>query len=206
MTLLLRGAGFAAAALAACIAASPSALAAACTAEPGFRYVETEGLNAKRTAEIDKLRFATTAKMAVGERPEDKRIRGIADAGENYRITVSRKQDLMTFVFTDDKNRAGTLAFRMPATIQIFEVDPRTTDGSRAQGPALYKEWRITGYTTSGDGLFKGAVTRNTKITLVLHGRGNACTTAEQFNAWTMLVFGPANKFTLYGALDKTAQ
>ncbi len=205
MTRLLRRACWAVLAMAAVIAVEPPALAAACSTEPGWRFVETEGL-AKRTAEIDKLHFARAAKMAVGDKPEDKRIRGIKDAGENYKVEVTRSQDLMTFTFKDEQGRSGMLAFRMPATIQIFEVDPRTVVNAQGQGPALYKEWKITAYTTKGDGLFKAAVTRNTKITLVLHGSGNACTTADQFTAWTMLVFGPANKFTLYGTLDKTTQ
>jgi hypothetical protein len=205
MTPRLRCAGWAALALAAVVATETPALAAACSTEPGWRYVETEGL-AKRTAEIDKLHFAKAAKMAVGEKPEDKRIRGIKDAGENYKVEVTRNQDLMTFTFKDEQGRPGMLAFRMPATINIFEVDPRTIVSAQGQGPALYKEWRITAYTTRGDGLFKAAVTRNTKITLVLHGSGNACTTADQFTAWTMQVVGPANKFTLYGTLDKAAQ
>ena len=63
----------------------------------------------------------------------------------------------------------------------------------------------MTAHAT-GDGLFKAAVTRNTKITLALHGRGNACTSADQFTDWTLQVYGPPGKFTLYGKLDSAGQ
>ena len=40
------------------IASAPPALACACCAETAWRYVQIEGLSAKRTAEIDQMRFA----------------------------------------------------------------------------------------------------------------------------------------------------
>ena len=199
--LLRRACGMAMTVAAVVLVNASSALACACCSETAWRYVETEGLKPRHTAEIDQLRFAKAAKLMAGMREEDKRIRGVKDAGENYELAVSRPKDGMAFSFKDEKGRTGTLAFPLPIIISIFEVDPRGAETDKGLGPSLYKEWKLTAHAT-GDGLFKAAVNRNTKVTLVLHGRGNACTSADQFSDWTLLVYGPRGKFTLYGKLD----
>jgi hypothetical protein len=40
----------------------------------------------------------------------------------------------------------------------------------------------------------------------VLHGRGLASTSYEQFTDWTLLVHGKGATFTMYGALDSAAK
>jgi hypothetical protein len=187
------------------IAAAPSALACACCAETAWRYVQIEGLSGKRTAEMDLMRFAKPAKLMASAKEEDRRIKGVADPADNYQVEMTRAKYGMTFSFQDEKGRTGTIAFPLPNTISIFEVDPRGAEIDKGLGPTLYKEWKVTAHAT-GDGLFKAAVTRNTKITLVLHGRGNACTSADQFTDWTLQVYGPPGKFTLFGKLDSAAQ
>ncbi len=67
MKQLLRRACCAAMAMAAfVIANTSSALACACCTETAWRYVETESLGPRRTAEIDQVRFAKAAKLMIG--------------------------------------------------------------------------------------------------------------------------------------------
>lgn len=177
-----------------------SALACACCSNEAWRNVEVEKLEAARLAEIGKLRFAKNAKLMLGE-ADDNGIKGLEDAEENYELSVTRQKDRILFSFRDDKKRSGTLTLVMPKTISIFEVDPRDSKDEGA-GPVLYKEWKLNTAAT-GDGMFKGAVGGSQKMTLVLHGRGNACTEANDFGYWTLLVYGPVDKFTMYGKLEQ---
>ena len=181
--------------------ASTPAFACACCAETAHRYVRTETLKTQHTGELERIRFAQDAKLRVGPNETNPRMKDVQDAGETLQLTAAPTNERMTFTLRDANGRSGTLSFRMPATISIFEVDPRGENTDTGLGPALYKEWSLRA-GVSGDGLFKAPVTRNTKVTLILHGRGNACTSADQFTDWTLQVYGPAGNFMLYGKLD----
>jgi len=185
------------------LAAATSALACACCTHTAWRYVETEKMTPRRLAELEQFRFATAAKLMVGE--ADKGIKGITDTSANYELTVTRPKGRIAFAFRDEKGRSGTLVLAMPSTISIFEVDPRGQERDNGLGPSLYKEWKVTANAV-GDGLFRSVVGSGQKITLVLHGRGIGCTDPGHFTDWTLLVHGPVDKLTLYGALDSAAQ
>ena len=43
-------------------------------------------------------------------------------------------------------------------------------------------------------------------MTLVLHGRGAGCTEHSDFSHWSLLVYGPADKYTFYGDLTSKAK
>ncbi len=182
--------------------AATAAQACACCTQTAWRRVEIEKLDAARRDEIAQVRFAKAAQLMLGE--AGNAIKGVADPEQEYELTVTRAKERWAFSFRDRKGRAGTLVLSLPKTISIFEVDPRygKDDG---QGPALYKEWKLTA-SAAGDGLFRAATGGGQKLTLVLHGRGNGCTSADQFTHWTLLVHGPADTFTLYGKLDSDAQ
>jgi hypothetical protein len=186
------------------LANAPAALACACCAQTAWRYVETEKISPQRLAEIDQMRFSKVAKLRIGV-ADDESIKGVEDAGESYQLDVSRQKDRQVFSFSDEKGRTGTLALAAPKTISIFEVDPRGAEKDSGLGPNLYKEWKMTA-NAAGDGLFRGSVGAGQKMTLVLHGRGNACSSADHFTDWTLLVYGPAGAFTMYGALDSARQ
>jgi hypothetical protein len=147
--------------------------------------------------------MSKAAKLKVGE--ADKGIKGVADASENYELAVTRPKGRMVFAFRDEKGRTGTLVLAIPGTISIFEVDPRGKEKDNGLGPSLYKEWKLTA-NAAGDGLFRAVVGSGQKITLVLHGRGIGCTDPGHFTDWTLLVHGPIDKLTMYGALDSAAQ
>ena len=72
--------------------------------------------------------------------------------------------------------RPSAVTSILPITISIFEVDPRGSETDKGLGPAFYKEWKVT-VDGAGDRPVAGAAREpQQKVTLVLHGRGNACT------------------------------
>ena len=181
------------------LAGAAPALACACCSNTASRYVEVEKLSNRHMAEIERMSFAGTAKLATGE--ADAQIKGVEAPAKDYRLAVSRARDRMVFSLRDDKGRSGMLALVIPKTISIFEVDPRGDAKDEGLGPSLYKEWKLTA-DAHGDGLFRGVVGRGQKLTLVLHGSGRGCTDASHFTDWTLLVHGDA-RLTLYGALER---
>ena len=176
-----------------------SAHACACCSQTAWRHVEIEKLAPRYLDEINQLRFAKTAQLMMREADDDA-IKGVTDPQENYDLAIVRTKDRWAFSFRDKKGRTGTLTLALPKTISVFEIDPRHGK-DEGHGPALYKEWKLTA-KAAGDGLFRATVGGNQKITLVLHGRGNACTSADHFTHWTLLVHGPVDTFTMYGALQ----
>ena len=191
------------------LAGLPSAFACACCTNVGWRYVEVEAFAPPRAAQVELMKFASAAKLMLGEASEG--IKGIDDSEENYKLAVTRAKDRITFAFTDEKSRKGTLALAMPKTISIFEVDPRgrnaaedkAVDGS--VGPSLYKEWKLTA-NAAGDGLFKAIVGGQQKMTLIFHGHGIGCTDASHFTDWTLLVHGKGGNITMFGRLTSADQ
>ena len=180
--------------------ATQPAAACACCANTAWRRVEIEKLDAAKIAEIAKVRFARKAKLMLGE-ADDNGIVGVEDAEEDFTLALGRQKDRWAFALADSKGRKGTLTLALPKTISIFEVDPRAGKDDE-QEPVLYKEWKLNA-NAAGDGIFQKTSGGGQKMTLILHGRGNGCTEASQFSHWTLLVYGPADTYTFYGALEK---
>jgi hypothetical protein len=84
----------------------------------------------------------------------------------------------------------------------VFEVDPREEKRmpEGGQGPRLYKEWKLTG-KVQGTGVFSTGMGPEQRITVILQGHGNSCTTSEDFTAWTLVVYGPRADYSLIGNL-----
>lgn len=185
------------------LTAATAAQACACCTQSAWRRVEVEKLDSSKLAEISQVRFAKAAQLMLGEADDDV-IKGVKDPQEDYELRVARTKERWAFSLRDKKGRTGTLTLSLPKTISIFEVDPRHgTD--KGQGPVLYKEWKLTA-NAAGDGLFRAATGGGQKMTLVLHGRGNGCTSADDFTHWTLLVHGPVDTFTMYGKLDSAGK
>jgi hypothetical protein len=181
------------------IIAWSSAQACACCTNPGQRMVAREPLTAARLSELQGLDFAPSAQLYLGEADTDS-IRGIATPSEHYDLTVALTRNGLTFAMRDKAGRAGTLVLAWPGSIAIFEVDPREARPDHGLGPTLYKEWKLTA-KASGTGVFAPGAGPQQHITLILHGRGNRCTDASHFTAWTLLVHGPTAEYMLLGAL-----
>jgi hypothetical protein len=39
------------------------------------------------------------------------------------------------------------------------------------------------------------------RLTLILHGHGNSCTSSDHFTHWTLVVSGPKARYRLFGEL-----
>ncbi len=185
------------------LAASDGAFACACCTNAGQRYVEVEALDAGRLEQIESLRFANEARLFVGE-GDPEGIAGIAKPAARYDLTVSWDEARpgktgIIFALGNSGEGAGTLSLTLPQKISIFEVDPR--DGKdEGMGPPLYKEWKLTGEVT-GSGAFSGSSAPTQRLTLILQGGGNSCTSAEDFTHWTLVMQGPKANYTLFGDL-----
>lgn len=176
------------------LAHTQDASACACCSEPGERRESTSKLEPYERDELAKIRFAKKARLfttAAGLQ----NITGITNPTDTYELTQTRTGDRWTFSFKDTNGKTGTLAFTLPAQIESFFVDPQ----EKVQGdPLLYKEWRLSAPVTA-TGVFTPSA--NATARLVLQGRGNACTSADQFKSYMLIVKGPTAQLTLFGAV-----
>lgn len=177
--------------------------ACACCSEEGVWYENTERIDQYRLGELNRLRFAALARPLVdAEGEEGGELAG--NLGSDISVTLLKRQGRWDLRFKDKQGRTGTLTLTVPATITEFSVDMRDGQKSAGGGPMLYKEWRLTG-AVSSTGIFRKAISPQTKYRLILHGSGNACTDAESFDNWTLQVFGPRTSYSLYGKFIKPA-
>jgi hypothetical protein len=180
------------------LAGSGGALACACCTNAGQRNVNVATLDSGRAAEIERLRFGGAAQLFVGEGgPES--IDGITTPAESYTLTAAWQGDRLVFTFADAQGHTGTLSLLRPGKVSIFEVDPR--DGAdQGLGPVLYKEWKLTS-KAAVTGVFASGMGPSQVITLIVQGRGNSCTSAEDFSHWTLVVEGPKANYSFFGEL-----
>jgi hypothetical protein len=179
--------------------ASDTALACACCSNDGQRYVETQPIDAYAAGILADIRFGEAAHLYTGE-ADVADIKGVAAKSNAFRLAVSKSETSWTFEFAETGG-GGKLVLAMPKNIAKFEIDPRepNSDTSR-QGPLLYKEWRVAA-KAHGSGMLEGATGGDQQATLILHGRGNSCTDAGQFNAWTLVLHGSKAQATIFGDL-----
>jgi hypothetical protein len=180
------------------VSASESALACACCTNPGQRYVEKLPFDSSKRAVFRSVEFAHRANLYVGEGGAES-INGIDEPSERYAMSVSWSKSSFIFSFRNHRGAWGKLVLGLPQTVSVFEVDPRESEG-RGNGPTLYKEWKITG-KVGGDGVFSPATGPNQLLTLILQGRGNSCTSASDFDHWTLVMQGPKGHYIMFGEL-----
>lgn len=180
------------------LAGSGNALACACCTNEGQRSVGTVSLDSGRRQQIESLRFGGTAKLYTGE-GDVEAITGIATPSGAYEMTATWRDNRLVFSFRDKNGRIGTLALARPNSIGVFEIDPRSGPDA-GQGPALYKEWKLSA-PASATGVFAPGAGARQVLTLVIQGRGNSCTDAGDFTHWTLVMQGPKANYTLFGEL-----
>jgi hypothetical protein len=184
--------------LAGLIVTIEEASACACCTSLGQRQVGIRKLDSGKHDDISRLRFNANAQLFYGEAdPAD--IKGIVAASDRYEMHVAQEDHRWVFDFRDKAGRTGTLVLALPATVAIFEVDPRS-EPDRGLGPPLYKEWTLTA-RAGGTGIFAPSVGGRQRLSLVLHGSGNSCTSSDHFTHWTLVVSGPKAKYHLFGEL-----
>lgn len=175
-----------------------AAFACACCTNPGQRYVGSSPLDSSKRALLEELRFNGEAELFAGER-DTVDIKGIVAPAARYEMHVAQEERRWVFDFRDKAGRSGTLVLALPASLSLMEVDPRS-EPDRGLGPPLYKEWTLTS-RAAGTGIFAPGVGGGQRLSLVLHGRGNSCTSADHFTHWTLSVAGPKAHYHLFGEL-----
>jgi len=178
-----------------------SALACACCTNEGQRNVGTVALDSGKREQIESLRFGGNAKLFTGE-ADAQDAQGITAPSESYNMTAAWRDNRLVLSFRDKSGRSGTLALARPNSVNVFEVDPRRAPDS-GQGPALYKEWKLSG-PAAATGVFAPGGGPRQVLTLILQGRGNSCTDASDFSHWTLVMQGPKANYTLFGDLVTT--
>jgi hypothetical protein len=183
------------------LAALSDALACACCTNTGQRSVGVAPFDSSKRAQIEHLLFAVPAQLYTGE-AEPKDVKGITTPSSRYELKAEWQKDRLVFAFRDEAGRSGTLALRRPSTIAIFEVDPRD-EPDHGQGPSLYKEWTLTA-RAAGTGVFSAGLGPSQQLRLIVHGRGNSCTSSDHFKHWSLEMRGPKASYTLFGDLVTT--
>lgn len=181
---------------------SSDALACACCADVGDRFVERVAIAQPEREIIDAIRFASVAEVAIASgSPED--VEGIGFQSLPLRMKVERVGDEWTFTLDDLVGNIGRLFFTLPSSVTRFEVDPHDpmARDHAAGGIMLYKEWRLTTKAV-GDGMLNGSVGGDQMATLILHGRGSHCAMIADFNAWSLVLYGARAEVELFGSLD----
>jgi hypothetical protein len=178
------------------------ALACACCSNEGQRNVATNALQDHESGILTDIRFDSPAHLYTGE--------GDADGGwtksdsPDFQLAVTKDATKAAAAWTfalSQPGTTGTLTFAIPNSMTKFEVDPRDPSSPPGgTGPVLYKEWRMTA-PARGTGLLAAVTGGDQKATLILHGRGNSCTDAGQFTAWTLVLHGTKITASFFGSL-----
>jgi hypothetical protein len=183
------------------LAVPQHAFACACCTNYGQRNVDVVALDSGKRAELENLRFADKAQLFVGEGDPDT-VKGIASPAASYALKAAWRGNQLVLDLRDAAGREGTLTLSVPGKVSIFEVDPRDSP-DQGTGPALYKEWKLTG-KAAGSGVFVAGSGSKQLLTLIVQGRGNSCTSANDFAHWTLVMEGPKANYTLFGDLAQT--
>jgi hypothetical protein len=146
---------------------------------PAARWRREAGLRQARGDRPAALRADAQLFSGEGD-PAD--IKGIAKSSGRYALRVSQETNRWVFDFRDKAGGLGTLTLAIPATVSIFEVDPRRGERPGGQGPTLYKEWKLTS-AAAGTGIFAPGVGGGQRITLILQGHGNSLHQLQRFHA-----------------------
>jgi hypothetical protein len=178
------------------------ASACACCAEPGERYIGMEKIDDYTRDVVDTLRFDKRADLYTTAADWSEQIKGIANPAQSsvYRLKVIRTRSSMAFDLSDKAGHAGRLTFQLPGELRKFHADtnPQPQKDGNYIPTKLYKEWQLTGAIV-GDRMFN--FKKQVKAHLIFHGRGNGCTSSEQFTNWTLDVKGTDAGFRFFGRL-----
>jgi len=178
-----------------------NALACACCAERGAYSIRTSKPSALELDQLKRIQFATANLYTTAGDPDD--IKGISSLGENYSPSGLLQSNSWKFNLRDETGKAGTLNLTKPLSMVAYMVD--THDGDGAGEVVLYKEWRFKYRVQSGTGIFQTGIAPATEYFLVLQGRGNMCTQAEDFKNWRLEITGKKASYAFFGGLKSPA-
>ncbi|HEX5704681.1 MAG TPA: hypothetical protein VFX97_15885 [Pyrinomonadaceae bacterium] len=163
----------------------------ACCADDGEWYQRAERLTAEMRKEINRVNFSEAKNGMSGS--EDAPF----SDGE-FELTRSNDMRHWQLKYVGAQEKSGSLTLPIPLRLVNFGADVHDGQQGGGGGPLLYKEWRFDGSAT-GTGVFK--TWRGAKFRLVLQGRGNHCTQAEDFKHWNLSVNHRSTSLSVYGAV-----
>ncbi len=183
---------------------SPDALACACCADAGTYSISTKKPTSFEFDELTKIKFGTANLFTTPSYPDD--IKGISLPGEKFSLNGLLQSNLWKLNFKAKQSKSGTLNLTKPILMVVYMVDLHDSKDT-GLGVSLYKEWRFKYKVQSGTGIFKNGIAPVTEYFLVLQGRGNACTQAENFTHWRLEITGKKASYAFFGTLNsgKTA-
>jgi hypothetical protein len=162
----------------------------ACCSDEGEWYQRTEKTDFNQ---LRRVRFATAA--STYEPPSSD-----GELASTYVLSHTRNGNRWQLRFRDEQGKTGTLSFALPLRFVSYGADMH--DGSdKGLGPLLYKEWRLTGQAEVA-GEFKRVMKGPARFLLILQGKGNNCTEAENFKHWTLQINSAGESHSFYGALS----
>ncbi|BAZ31539.1 hypothetical protein NIES4074_40120 [Cylindrospermum sp. NIES-4074] len=170
--------------------------ACACCANAGTWSESSQKISDYEFNEINRLQFSPIAKINQTQRDENV---GISSNSANYTFSLVKNQRRWNLQFKDEQGKTGTLTLTIPANAVSFKTDLYDNKQGGGGGPLLYKELRLEGKVL-GNGIFTKGMTSDTKFRLVLQGRGNNCTSAENFKTWNLQVFGSRADYSFRGS------
>ena len=173
------------------------ALACACCAERGTYSISTRKPANAELDELKRIQFKTADLFMTGAYPDN--IKGINPLGEKFSLNGSMQSNLWKFNFKDSAGKSGMLSLTKPISMVAFAADIH--DGKGASATVLYKEWRFKYRVQSGTGIFQAGIAPGTEYFLVLQGRGNNCTQAEDFRHWRLEITGKRANYAFFGEL-----
>jgi len=190
--------------LAAIVSIFPSdALACACCADVGTYSISVRKPSNSEFDELKKLNFGATSLFTTPGYPDD--IKGINSLSDNYSSTGLLQNNLWKFNIKDEAKKFGMLNLSKPISMVVFKADLHDGAGG-GNGPVLYKEWRFKSRVQSGTGIFQSGIAPATEYFLVLQGRGNNCTQAEDFTHWRLEITGKKASYAFFGKLNTASR
>lgn len=174
------------------------ALACACCADVGFYSISTKKPENFELEELKKIRFSTANLFLAPA--SNTALKGINSSGENFSVDGLLSGVAWKLNFKDDKSKTGVLSLSKPTTMVSFMADLYDTEDT-GLGVRLYKEWRFKYRLQNATGIFNSGNAPATEYFLVLQGRGNACTQAEDFTHWRLEITGRKADYAFYGKL-----
>jgi len=175
-------------------AVTPAAVAplvCACCTDEGEWYQRTGKAD---LFQLDRMRFA--AKANTYQPPSSDGELSLA-----YNLSHTRSGRRWQFSFRDEQGKTGTVSFVLPLNAVHFGADMHDAEPG-GLGPALYKEWRLSG-AAQVTGILKSLMRGPARFHLILQGRGLGCTEAEDFKYWTLQISSAGKSHTFYGPLNK---
>ncbi len=178
-----------------------NALACACCAEPGAYSIRTMKPTNLELDQLKRIQFGTANLYTTAG--EDN-IKGIAGIGEDYSISGLLQNAAWKFNIKDTAGKSGTLNLTKPVSMVAFMADIH--DNGAGSETVLYKEWRFKYRVQSGTGIFQSGIAPATEYFLVLQGRGNVCTNAEDFKNWRLEITGKRADYAFFGDLKTPSE